>query len=126
MGDPLIGDFYRFEELLSQDERRILGRVREFLRTEVAPIANDYWARAEFPMELIKGYAELDIARLWYPQAGEPSPSSLLSGYLALEMARTDPSLATFYGVHTGLAMGSIAACGADEQRERWAPAIGR
>jgi glutaryl-CoA dehydrogenase len=126
MADPLIGDFYRFEELLSPDERRILGRVREFLRTEVAPIANDHWARAEFPMELIKGYAELDIARLWYPPAGEPSPSSLLSGYLALEIARTDPSLATFYGVHTGLAMGSIAACGSDEQRERWLPAMGR
>ncbi|HEY1571998.1 MAG TPA: acyl-CoA dehydrogenase family protein [Pseudonocardiaceae bacterium] len=126
MADPLIGDFYRFEELLSPDERRILGRVREFLRTEVAPIANDYWARAEFPMELIKGYAELDIARLSCPVAGEPSASSLLSGYLALEMARTDPSLATFYGVHTGLAMGSIAACGSDEQRERWLPAMGR
>lgn len=126
MPDPLIGDFYRFEELLPADERDTLGRVRKFLRTEVAPIANEYWARAEFPMQLIKGYAELDIARLAYPAAGQPGPSSLLGGYLALEMARTDPSLATFYGVHTGLAMGSIATCGSTEQRERWLPAMGR
>ncbi|HEX5116774.1 MAG TPA: acyl-CoA dehydrogenase family protein [Pseudonocardiaceae bacterium] len=126
MADPLIGDFYRFEELLSPEERQILGRVRKFLRTEVAPIANDYWARAEFPMELIKGYADLDIARLSYPTEDEQPVSSLLSGYLALEMARTDPSLATFYGVHTGLAMGSIAACGSEEQRERWLPAMSR
>ncbi|HKN98629.1 MAG TPA: acyl-CoA dehydrogenase family protein [Pseudonocardiaceae bacterium] len=123
MADPLTGDFYRFEELLSADERRTLGRVREFLRTEVAPIANDYWSRAEFPTELIKGYAELGIAGL---AVGGERPSSLLNGYLALEMAHTDPSLATFFGVHTGLAMGSIAACGSTEQRERWLPAMGR
>jgi len=43
-----------------------------------------------------------------------------------MEMAHTDPSMATFYGVHTGLAMGSIAACGSPEQRQRWLPAMGR
>jgi hypothetical protein len=30
----LTGDFYGFEELLSDDERATLHRVREFLRTE--------------------------------------------------------------------------------------------
>ncbi|HVV20081.1 MAG TPA: acyl-CoA dehydrogenase family protein [Pseudonocardiaceae bacterium] len=126
MSEPLTGDFYRFEELLSEQERRTLGRVREFLRTEVAPIANEYWARAEFPSDLIKGYARLDIAKHAYPVAGRPGPSSLLSGFIALEMAHTDASMATFFGVHTGLAMGSIAACGSDEQRERWLPAMSR
>lgn len=48
------------------------------------------------------------------------------SGFLALEMAHTDPSMATFFGVHTGLAMGSIAVCGSAEQRDRWLPAMGR
>jgi len=39
-------------------------------------------------------------------------------------MANADPSMATFFGVHSGLAMGSIAACGSDAQRERWLPAM--
>jgi glutaryl-CoA dehydrogenase len=122
----LTGDFYGFEELLSDEERATLHRVREFLRTEVAPIANDFWARAEFPAELVKGYAELGIAGLSYPEEDAPKPSSLLSGFLALEMAHTDASMATFFGVHTGLAMGSIVACGSPEQRERWLPAMAR
>jgi glutaryl-CoA dehydrogenase len=126
MPDKLTGDFYGFEELLPDDERATLNRVREFLRTEVAPIANDYWARAEFPTELIKGYAELGIAGRAYPEESGPKPSSLLSGFLALEMAHTDASLATFFGVHTGLAMGSIVACGSREQRDRWLPAMSR
>jgi acyl-CoA dehydrogenase len=41
-------------------------------------------------------------------------------------MAHTDPSMATFFGVHTGLAMGSIAACGSQEQKDRWLPEMSR
>jgi glutaryl-CoA dehydrogenase len=43
---------------------------------------------------------------------------------VAMELARVDPSIATFFGVHGGLAMGSIYLCGSDEQKERWLPAM--
>ena len=33
-----------------------------------------------------------------------------------MELARVDPSISTFMGVHGGLAMGSILLCGSDEQ----------
>jgi glutaryl-CoA dehydrogenase len=116
MSELLIGDLYHFQDLLPADEAAVVERVRAFLAAEVAPIANDYWARAEFPFQLIKGYAGLGTA-------GRRA-SSLLSGWLALEMAHTDPSMATFFGVHSGLAMGSIATCGSDEQKQRWLPAM--
>ncbi len=45
---------------------------------------------------------------------------------IAMELARTDCSVATFNGVHGGLAMGSIYLCGSDEQRERFLPAMAR
>jgi glutaryl-CoA dehydrogenase len=118
MSELLPGDLYRFQDLLGPDEAAVVERVRAFLRTEVVPIANDCWARAEFPFQLIKGYSDLGIAGRQH--------SSLLAGWLALEMAHADPSMATFFGVHSGLAMGSIAGCGSDEQRERWLPAMAR
>jgi hypothetical protein len=34
--------------------------------------------------------------------------STQLFGLIAMEMARFDSSIATFFGVHNGLAMGSI------------------
>ncbi|MCF6476032.1 acyl-CoA dehydrogenase [Nonomuraea sp. MG754425] len=126
MSELLTGDLYAFESLLTAEERGTLLRVRAFLREKVVPIANECWARAEFPVELVKEYAELGIATLACPECPGPRPSGLLSGFLALEMARADPSMATFFGVHTGLAMGSVAACGSAEQRERWLPAMSR
>jgi glutaryl-CoA dehydrogenase len=45
---------------------------------------------------------------------------------LAMELARTDPSLSTFMGVHSGLAMGSVYLCGSEEQKQRWLPAMAR
>ena len=124
--DPVAGDLYQMQDLLDAEEREIVGRVRDFLRAEVAPIANDCWAQAEFPYHLIPKYGDLHIAGLPYEECPGDKPRSLLSGFLAMEMARVDPSMATFYGVHTGLAMGSIAHCGSKEQRLRWLPDMGR
>ena len=45
---------------------------------------------------------------------------------IAMELARVDPSIATFMGVHGGLAMGSIYLCGSEEQKQRWLPAMAR
>jgi len=120
MSEVLTGDLYRFESVLDPQDRQVVERVRAFLDAEVRPIANDYWARAEFPHQLIKGFAGLDIAGLAHPEPSGGPQRSLLNGFLALELARADASVATFFGVHTGLAMGSIAACGSAPQRERW------
>ncbi|HEY6748971.1 MAG TPA: acyl-CoA dehydrogenase family protein [Mycobacteriales bacterium] len=122
----LAGDFYRYEQLLSGPERELLHKVRGWLTAEVKPIANDCWSRAEFPYDLIPKFAELNIAGVSYDEVPGTAPSALLSGFLSLELSHTDPSFGTFYGVHSGLAMGSIARCGSPEQRERWLPPMGR
>src|SRR5436853_6986442 len=45
---------------------------------------------------------------------------------VAMEMASVDSSIATFMGVHSGLAMGSIYLCGSEEQKQQWLPAMRR
>ncbi|GAA4190493.1 acyl-CoA dehydrogenase family protein [Streptosporangium oxazolinicum] len=111
------GDFYDYSELLEEHEKEIVLRVREFMAREVAPIANEAWTNARFPHQLIPELAKLDIAGLAYRGA-----RSLLTGFVVLEMNRVDPSMGTFFGVHNGLAMGSIDRLGSEEQRERWLP----
>ncbi|MFD0689394.1 acyl-CoA dehydrogenase family protein [Actinomadura fibrosa] len=124
--ETLPGDLYHMQELLDDREKEIIARVRGFLESKVQPIANDCWTRAEFPFDLIPAFGELGVAGLAYDECPGEAPSSLLTGFLALEMARVDPSMSTFFGVHTGLAMGSIGRCGSAEQRARWLPAMGR
>jgi glutaryl-CoA dehydrogenase len=123
---PADADFYDLERLLDDDDRALLQRVRGFMEKQVQPIINRYWTRAKFPHELLPGLAELGIAGLPYRGYGCPGKSPLLDGMVAMELARTDPSIATFSGVHGGLAMGSIYLCGSEEQRHRWLPAMAR
>jgi glutaryl-CoA dehydrogenase len=128
MNDTLSesGDFYALENLLDDDDREILHRVRAFMAEQVAPIITRYWARAEFPFELLPGLRELGTAGLPYPGYGCGGRSTVLDGMIAMEIARVDPSIATFHGVHSGLAMGSIYHCGSEEQKQRWLPEMAR
>ena len=120
--DALVGDFYGYEGLLAPQDRDVVLRVREFLQREVEPIAGDYWSRAEFPHQLIPKIAELGVVGLGYERDGRPPASRLLTSFISMELSRVDTSMATFYGVHAGLAMGSIVYCGSEEQKERWLP----
>jgi glutaryl-CoA dehydrogenase len=119
-------DFYSLELLLDPAGRQKLQQVREFMEKEIEPVINRYWTREEFPRELIPAIAQLGIVGLAYDGYGCAGGGNLLDGMVAMELARTDSSIATFFGVHSGLAMGSIYLCGSDEQKQRWLPAMAR
>ncbi|MGZ3103321.1 acyl-CoA dehydrogenase family protein [Streptomyces sp. H62] len=123
-----VADFYDFESALPEEERKVLARTREFMRDEVRPLVTEHWADGTFPMELITRFAESGLVGLPYEGYGEPGPaaSHLLTGMMAMEMSRVDASVATFFGVHNGLAMYSVQAGGDEEQRERWLPGMAR
>ncbi len=123
--DPAL-DFYEFDALLSPEERDVRDRVRAFVEADVKPIINGYWERAEFPFELIPKLAALNICGGPIKGYGAPGLSSVATGLAALEMARGDASVCTFFGVTSGLAMSSIYYCGSEEQKQRWLPGLAR
>ena len=118
------GDFYHLGDSLNEEERALQLKVRAFLEKEVKPLVNDYWLKAEFPFELIPKIAELNICGLTYQGYGCPGKSNLMEGILAMEMARVDTSMSTFFGVQSGLAMGSIYLLGSEEQKQEWLPGM--
>ena len=120
------GDFYAIGTTLSEEDQALLQRVRAFLEAEVAPIITEYWIREEFPHQLIPGLAALGIAGISYHGYGCPGKSTVLDGMMMMELARVDSSIATFRGVHSGLAMGSIYLCGSEEQKQHWLPPMAR
>ena len=123
-----LADFYDYGDLLTDDETATLRRLRGDLAQDVAPVVEGAWERAEFPPELVKGFAALDLAGLPYGLgAGRTEPARrVFLGFMHAEIARIDPSVNSFFGVHTGLAMGSIHAGGTEEQRQRWLPSMAR
>ncbi|WP_284753834.1 acyl-CoA dehydrogenase family protein [Curtobacterium sp. ME-Dv--P-122a] len=120
---PLLeSDFYGFQQQLTAQERASLGQLRQYLEREVAPIADEYWARAEFPMQVIAPLAELGMYGPGVPLVRQFENSAVYRGWAALELGRVDASVATFIGVQSGLAMNSIAVAGSDEQQREWLP----
>lgn len=120
---PINADFYNTVDLLNDDEKVILLNVREFMRKEVAPIAADFWLKGEFPFHLVDGLKKLNICGLTLEKKyGGQERSLLLEGMIGQEIARTDVSTCTFFGVHSGLAMNSIYLCGSEEQRLEFIP----
>ncbi|WP_312187448.1 acyl-CoA dehydrogenase family protein [Sphingobacterium sp.] len=123
---PINGDFYDMDSKLNDSDRKLQVQVREFMETEVKPIVNKYWLRDEFPFEIVPKLAALNICGYTYEGYGCAGGSSLMEGIIAAEIARVDASVATFFGVQSGLAMGSIYICGSEEQKQEWLPKMQR
>jgi alkylation response protein AidB-like acyl-CoA dehydrogenase len=120
------GDFYEVTESLNAEELEILNQVRGFMQTNVAPIITKYWADDAFPFEVLPALRDLQLGGLGLQGYGCKGGSTLLDGFVQMEMARVDPSFSTFFGVHNGLAMGSIYLGGSEEQKQKWLPPMAR
>ncbi|MDX6686339.1 MAG: glutaryl-CoA dehydrogenase, partial [Baekduia sp.] len=123
--DP-TSDFYALESVLADRDRAFLAEVRSFMRSEVAPIINDYWTREEFPHQVFPRVAEIGMGGMALEGYGCAGRGVLVDGFVAMELASVDCSVATGLGVHNHLAMGSIHHCGSEEQKEDWLPRMAR
>ena len=119
-------DFYELVETLPAEELAVVKQVRAFMETKVAPIITKYWVEDAFPFEILPAVKELNIGGVGMQGYGCRGGSALLFGLVAMEMARFDSSIATFFGVHNGLAMGSIYLGGSEEQKQKWLPPMAR
>ena len=119
------GDFYDIEGLISEAHLQKMAEVRAFMEGEVEPIINDYWLGDKTPVDVLReGFRTLDLLTPVYGEnlsTREPN-GSVMEGLLTMEIARVDVSTATFFGVHSGLAMQSILVCGSEEQKAEWLP----
>ncbi|MGH3118636.1 MAG: acyl-CoA dehydrogenase family protein [Gaiellales bacterium] len=88
--------------LLDDDQRALLGMVREFADEVVAPAAAGYEERAEDPAALYKQLAELELTGIPYPEefggGGQPYATYLL---VVEELARAYLGFAIGLSVHT-------------------------
>jgi glutaryl-CoA dehydrogenase len=119
----LSSDFYGYENSLSDQEKDVIVKLRAFIEAEVRPIVNDHWAKAEFfPRKIVQGLADLGLYGQPWPETQRFKNSAVFRGWVALELARVDASLATLVGMQNGLVMGSISVAGSQEQRDEWLP----
>jgi glutaryl-CoA dehydrogenase len=126
IGKSLGTDYFLLRERLTADEQDYLMRTRRFVEEEVLPAINDFWERAEVPLDLGRRLGELGLVGDGLSGYGCPPMSKTAAGLIAMELNRGDGSLGTFLGVQGGLAMRSIHMHGSEEQKQRWLPAMAR
>ncbi|MBV8529619.1 MAG: acyl-CoA dehydrogenase family protein [Candidatus Dormibacteraeota bacterium] len=126
LGEALATDYFLIRQQFTATEWERFIAVRRFVDTEVLPVINGYWERAEFPRALVPRLAELRIVGEDIEGYGCPAMSPMESGLVHMELHRGDGSLGTFVGVQAGLAMKSIAMLGSPDQKVRWLPAMAK
>jgi glutaryl-CoA dehydrogenase len=100
--------------------------VRDFVDREITPHIGAYWEAYEDAIPLLLKLRDLGVCGAGLKGYGCPSFSAVGSGMIAMELARSDVSFATMFGVTSGLAMTSIWLCGSEEQKQRWLPGMAR
>ena len=126
VADALGTDYFFLKERLTDAQYEVLLRTREFSATEVRPVINDYWQRAEFPWPLVEKLGALGVIGDGIAGYGCPDLDPISVGLAYMELSRGDGSIGTFSGVQAGLAMQSIAKCGSEDQKQRWLPPMAR
>lgn len=91
-----VCDYYDAEALLTDAERRVLGRLRTFLDEQAHPLLADYWERGDFPDQLTGPLIDLDLMEpaevTGPPGPGHTPARGIYHGFRIFELARTDAS----------------------------------
>lgn len=117
-----IVDFYRLDDQLKGDEKRIRDRVRAFVDQECMPGIAGHFDRGTFPMKLIPRFAELGLFGVHVKGYGCREKSHGVYGLICQELSCCDSGLRALFSVQNSLVMFPIYKFGSEEQRKKWLP----
>jgi len=99
--------------------------VREFGRSEVAPVASELDRTSTFPWENIRKMGELGLLGVPWPEELGGAGMDQLSYYVTIhELAKVDASHALTISAHTNLGTSPIVDFGTPEQKARYVPLL--
>jgi glutaryl-CoA dehydrogenase len=118
-------DYYLLDELLSEEHKLIRQSVRDWVKKELSPVIEDYAQKAEFPMHLIKGLAEIGAFGPTIPlEYGGLGLDYMAYGIIMQEIERGDSGIRSASSVQGSLVMYPINAYGSEEQKHKYLPKL--
>jgi glutaryl-CoA dehydrogenase len=118
-------DFYRIDDLLTEEEKLVRQSVREYVEDKYLPIVEEHYEKATFPMDRIPEIAQLGVLGANLPvEYGCAGLGDVAYGLAMQELERGDSGLRSFVSVQGALVMFPIHAFGSEEQRKKWLPAL--
>ena len=123
---PESVDFYRVDDLLSEEELLVRSTVGRFVDERFLPIVAEHYERATFPMEIVRELARLGVFGMHLQGYGAAGMSNVMYGLACQELERGDSGLRSFVSVQGSLCMFPIHRYGSEEQKQRWLPFMAR
>jgi len=104
---------------------QVRDMVREFARSEVAPVARELDRTQEFPWDNIRKMGELGLLGVpWSEDLGGAGMDQFCYYITIHELAKVDASHGLTVSAHTNLGTSPIVEFGTDEQRSRYVPLL--
>ncbi|RFF28328.1 MULTISPECIES: acyl-CoA dehydrogenase family protein [unclassified Wenzhouxiangella] len=110
---------------LTDEQQMIQAAARDFARDEIAPIAPEFDASGEFPLETIQRMGELGLMGIEVPEEYGGSGLDTIGYALAMmEVSAADAAHGTIMSVNNSLFCNGILKHGTEEQKQRYVRAI--
>ena len=123
---PPLVDFYRVDDLLSEEERLVRATVGRFVDERFLPVVADHYERGTFPEEMVPELAKLGVFGMHLHGYGAAGMSNVMYGLACQELERGDSGLRSFVSVQGSLCMFPIHRYGSEEQKTRWLPGMAK
>ena len=110
---------------LNDDQRAVIGPLRDMLARDVAPGASQRDESGEFPHALVKDLAALGLFGLQVPERyGGSQLDSTTAALVIEEVAAVDGSLALTVASHNSLCVGHLLRAADEAQLSEWLPPL--
>jgi len=120
-------DYFDIESFLTEEQRAIRDAVRQWVRTRLVPIIDDYAQRAECPTHLIPEMAQLGLFGPFIPEEyGGAGLDYISYGLMMQELEAGDSGIRSIASVQGSLVMYPIWKFGSEEQRRKYLPRLAR
>jgi butyryl-CoA dehydrogenase len=101
--------------------------VRKFADEVVAPVAQEFDEREEFPVEIVRQMGHMGLFGLPFPERYGGSDADFITVCIAVEeLARVDSSVAITLEAGLGLGAMPVYMFGTEEQKQRWLVPLAR
>ncbi len=118
-------DYYRMDDLLSDEQKLVRDTARAWVKKEVSPIISDYYEKATFPKHLLRGLGEIGAFGSYIPEEwGGCGLDQISYGLIMQELERCDSGLRSTASVQTSLVMYPIWKYGTGEQKMKFLPKL--
>ena len=114
-------DYYQLDELLNEEHLMVRSAVRDYVKTSISPIIEDYAQRAEFPQQIVKQLGDLGCFGPTVPvEYGGGGLDYISYGIMMQELERGDSGVRSTASVQGSLVMHPIFAYGSEEQKKKY------